>query len=165
MTRYSEEQKSAIMEKLLPPNNMSVTALSREVGIPIGTLYTWLDKARQQGICVPKKSKPNHWSAEKKLATVTETAAMSEAEISQYCRTKGLYPEQIQDWKRCCLQGFNQNQVQENKQSKQSKADKQEIKQLKRELRQKEKALAETAALLVLRKKLNALWENEDEES
>ena len=145
---------------------MSIAGLAREVGFPSGTLYTWLAKAKQQGICVPsKKSNPNHWSAEKKLAIVIETSAMSEVEVNQYCRAKGLYPEQVRDWKASCLKGFNQSQVQESKQSKESKADKQEIKQLKKELHQKEKALAETAALLVLRKKLSALWENEDEES
>ena len=37
-----------------------------------------------------------------------------------------------------------------------------EVKQLKRELRRKGKALAETAALLVLRKKMHAIW-GEDE--
>ena len=47
----------------------------------------------------------------------------------------------------------------------QSKADKAKIKSLKRELGYKEKALAETAALLVLRKKLNALWKDDNEES
>ncbi len=38
------------------------------------------------------------------------------------------------------------------------KADERRIKELERELRQKEKALAETAALLVLRKKAQAIW-------
>lgn len=47
---------------------------------------------------------------------------------------------------------------------RQRKADQKEIKQLRRELREKEKALAETAALLVLRKKLDALWENDNED-
>jgi len=40
---------------------------------------------------------------------------------------------------------------------------KQRIRELERELHHKEKALAEVAALLVLRKKLNALWGSDDE--
>ena len=46
-----------------------------------------------------------------------------------------------------------------------SKAKTKEVKQLEKELTRKEKALAEAAALLVLRKKMNAIWgtENEDE--
>lgn len=46
---------------------------------------------------------------------------------------------------------------------KQAKEDKLEIKELKKELRHKEKALAETAALLVLRKKLRAFYGEESE--
>ena len=43
------------------------------------------------------------------------------------------------------------------------KAAQQRIKQLERELRRKEAALAETAALLVLRKKAEALWGKEED--
>ena len=50
---------------------------------------------------------------------------------------------------------------QEREESAQAKGYKQRIRELERELNRKEKALAETAALLVLRKKLNALWEDE----
>ena len=43
--------------------------------------------------------------------------------------------------------------------------DKKRIQELERELRRKDKALAETAALLVLRKKLNAYWGNDSEDN
>ena len=83
---------------------------------------------------------------------------MNEAELSEYCRSKGLYVEQVKAWKADSLKGFASAREQELEAKQQRKADRKEIKQLKRELRQKEKALAETAALLVLRKKLDALW-------
>jgi hypothetical protein len=92
---------------------------------------------------------------------VLETATLAEIEVNEYCRTKGLYPEQIKDWKLACIAG-NTN----NKKAivpAQNKADKKRIKQLEKELNRKEKALAETAALLVLRKKFNAYCQgNED---
>ena len=48
--------------------------------------------------------------------------------------------------------------------TKQQQADQKQIKQLKQEIKRKDKALAEAAAILILRKKLNALWgEDEDE--
>ena len=90
--------------------------------------------------------------------------ALSESELSQYCREKGLYPEQVKRWKQECLQGFQNSESITKEGHRQSKADKAQIKALKKELRIKEKALAETAAILVLRKKLNALW-SDDEES
>ena len=95
---------------------------------------------------------------------VIETAALSEAELSQYCREKGLYPDQVKQWKAESLQGFQRSAEQDKAIRQQARSDKQEIKQLRRELRHKEKALAETAALLVLRKKLNALWDNDSNE-
>jgi hypothetical protein len=47
---------------------------------------------------------------------------------------------------------------------KQTKEDKAEIKLLKKDVRFKEKALAETAALSVLRKKLKAFYGEEPED-
>jgi len=108
------------------------------------------------------KAKSNQWSAEAKLATVIETAALSEEELSQYCREKGLYPEQVRRWKEESLQGFQRSAEREKQLRKKSQADQKQIKKLERELRHKEKALAETAALLVLRKKLDALWEDDN---
>ena len=74
-------------------------------------------------------------------------------------------PEQIQRWKRDCLSGFSSQAVVKKEHHKQVREDKLKIKKLEKELRFKDKALAETAALLVLRKKLNALWENENEDN
>ena len=89
---------------------------------------------------------------------------MTESELSQYCREKGLFPEQIQSWRSECMQGFKSSKEQEAEAKKQAKADKLEIKDLKKDLRLKEKALAETAALLVLRKKLRAFYGEEPED-
>lgn len=165
MTRYSEERKQAILSKLLPPLNMTVAQVCRDEGIGLQTLYNWRNKAKQQGRPVPgNKSTPEQWSAEAKLATVIETAHLNEAELSEYCRKKGLYVDQIKAWKEQSMRGFINAREQALEAKRQRQTDQKEIKQLRRELREKEKALAETAAILVLRKKLNALWENDNEE-
>jgi transposase-like protein len=162
---YSEERKQQILNKLLPPSNMTVAEVSRIEGIGLQTLYNWRDKAKQQGRPVPgSKPTSEHWSAEAKFATVLETASLNEAELSEYCRAKGLYVAQVKAWKADALRGFMSSREQELEAKRQRQADHKEIKQLKSELRRKEKALAETAALLVLRKKLNALWENDNED-
>ena len=166
MARYSPERKEAILKKLLPPHNLTVAEVAREEGIAVQTLYHWRDIARKEGRPVPGKTlTADDWSAEAKLAVIIETAPLSEAEINQYCREKGLYREQVQQWKQDCLAGFQTSEVQTKTIKQQAKADKAEIKSLQRELRYKEKALAEAAALLVLRKKLNALWGDDSEES
>lgn len=100
-----------------------------------------------------------------KFATVLETATLSEAELAEYCRRRGLYIEQIQAWRAACVQGQHSARAQQQMDNVQAKADKKRIRELERELRRKEKALAEAAALLILQKKLNAYWGNVDEES
>jgi transposase-like protein len=159
MSRYSPERKAAVLKKLLPPHNLSVAELSRQEGISDVTLYTWRKEAIARGEVVSGSGKlPEHWPAETKLAVVIETATLSEVELSQYCREKGLYPEQVKAWKQACLDGQRSAAQQTQSERVQTKTDKKRIRELERELDRKEKALAEAAALLVLRKKLNALW-------
>lgn len=165
MSRISVERKEAILKKLLPPYSMSVKEVSEEEGISTATLYHWRQQLRGSGAAVPNNNTSSEqWSAQTKLAIVAETYSMTESELSQYCREKGLFPEQIQSWRSECMQGFKSSKEQEAEAKKQAKADKLEIKELKKDLRIKEKALAETAALLVLRKKLRAFYGEEPED-
>ena len=165
MSRISVERKEAILKKLLPPYSMSVKEVSEEEGISTATLYHWRQQLRRSGAAVPNNNTSSEqWSAQTKLAIVAETYSMTESELSQYCREKGLFPEQIQSWRSECMQGFKSSKEQEAEAKKQAKADKLEIKELKKDLRLKEKALAETVALLVLRKKLRAFYGEEPED-
>lgn len=104
------------------------------------------------------------WSPEAKLAVVIETASMSEAELGAYCREKGLYPEQVQRWKDACLHGAGMEEDRQKAAQKQQRDARKTIKKLKSEVRRKDKALAETTSLLVLSKKLEALY-GEDPDS
>jgi transposase-like protein len=137
----------------------------KETGVSNGSLYNWRKQYRDKGIAVPgDDSKAENWSAEDKLAVVFETMPLNEANLSEYCRSKGLYVEQIRQWKEAALTGY-QSTAQTKKQSAANhKSDQKKIKKLEAELRRKDKALAETAALLVLSKKCQAIWgENEDD--
>ena len=162
MPRYSAERKAAVLKKLLPPHNRSVASVATEEGISDAALYNWLKQCREKGVPVPGYTQgENEWSADAKLAVVIETAPMSETELGAYCREKGLYPEQVQQWKAACLQGAGQQEEQAKATQKQRKEDRKTIKQLKAEVRRKDKALAETTSLLVLSKKLEALYSDD----
>ncbi len=140
---------------MLPPLNLPVAELAQQEGISDGTLYHWRKQAMARGeMSVVSKRKAEGWSAESKLAAVVETAQLSEVELSQYCRGKGLYPEQVKAWKQACIVAAQQKQTE----GAQARADQKRIRELERELHRKDKALAEAAAILILRKKLNALW-------
>ena len=165
MPRYSDEHKQTILSKLQPPLSLSIADVSRTEGIGLQTLYNWRNQAREQGHPMPtNKRTPDDWTSETKLATIIETAALSESELSEYCRSKGLYVEQIKAWRASALQGFGSSKQQSLKDKRQQQTDRKQIKQLTRELARKEKALAETAALLVLRKKLDAFWQEFDDD-
>ena len=166
MPIYNESQKNAIIAKMLAPNHPSISQLTTETGISKSCLYRWRRDAINRGKSAPLKShKPNQWSPQNKLASVIETAPLNEAELSEYCRKKGLYPSQVQEWKASALSGY-QNTLPQNKAKKsiQNPEDKKKIATLERELRRKDKALAETAALLVLSKKYEAIWGANEEE-
>ncbi len=156
MTQYSEEFKASIIAKMLPPNNVGVPELARETGIPKDTLYSWrLKHRRANGDGVAKPVPSGQPSSKEKFAVVMETASLNEVELSEYCRRKGVYPEQIRAWRQSCEQANGVAGVSVNREKLRQQA--KEIKQLQSELRRKDKALAETAALLVLQKKVHML--------
>lgn len=159
MFRYPEERKNAIVQKMLPPISMAVPELSHSEGLSTKTLYRWRKEAIAGSGYVPRKgSTTDKLSAEAKFAIVVEAATLSEHELGQYCRERGLFPEQIIEWRQRFIQGSKSDHHQEQAGKEELKKERQRSKQLERELRRKDKALAETAALLVLRKKANAIW-------
>jgi hypothetical protein len=95
---------------------------------------------------------------------VVETAHLNACELSEYCRKKGLYAEQISAWKEGAILG-NARKDQLDLVAKQSiAAERKKVVKLERELLRKDRALAETAALLVLTKKTHAIWGEFEEE-
>ena len=162
---YSSELKEALLRRMLPPNNESITKISREEGISEQTLPNWRDKARADGTAAPgTDAVPDDWSTQDKFLIVVETASMSEAELAEYARKKGLYVEQIKAWRDACMNANGGVAKQAAELSKKLKESERANRQLQKELERKEKALAETAALLVLRKKADAIWGDPEEE-
>lgn len=163
MPSYSDERRAAVMQKLLPPHSRPVAEVAAEEGISEPTLYTWRKQARERGLPAPDSGLASDaWSAEAKFAVLVETAGLNEQALSEYCREKGLYPTQIGRWRQAGMNGLDLAAGQAKRQQAEQQQDKKTIKSLERELRHKEKALAEAAALLVLRKKLHALWEDSE---
>ena len=144
---------------MLPPHNMAIRQLSREEGISEATLHKWRAEARSEGQLLPDADAgPEGWSSRDKFAAVLETAALNEADLGEYCRTRGLYPAQVAAWRAACEQANDWDRASSARLGRATKEDKKRVKDLERELARKDRALAETAALLVLRKKAAAIW-------
>lgn len=162
---YSPQRKESVLKKMLPPNSTSISALSKEEGISDATLYNWRKQARNQGRLMPNSDHTrNEWNSRDKFAAVLETAAMNQAQIAAYCREKGIFSEQLTQWREACEQANNWNQESAKKLKDATQSERKKNKQLQKELARKEKALAEAAALLVLRKKYNALFQDHEDD-
>ncbi|HEX5100452.1 MAG TPA: hypothetical protein VFV94_13180 [Polyangiaceae bacterium] len=100
--------------------------------------------------------RPDEWSAQEKLEAVLEAKRLSEAELGEFLRSRGLHEQQLREWEAAAVESLR------GRKASGKSAEAKRVKELERELRRKEKALAEAAALLVLRKKAEALWGAED---
>jgi len=162
--RYTQEKKEAVLKRMMPPNNEKISAISKEQGITEATLYKWRKEAREKGIATPGDGQVSEkWSSQDKFLVVLETFTMNEAEMGAYCRKKGLYKEQIKAWQATCLNA-NGSELNLSKQLNQElKEERKKTKTVEKDLIRKEKALAEAAALLLLRKKAQAIWGDQED--
>jgi len=168
---YSKRFKAGMVQKLAVPGGPSAGQLAREVGIPQSTLSRWLRQAGSfagdNGAAPPDTprrpmaaKRPQDWTAEEKLQVVIEAAAVPEAELGAFLRGQGLHEAPLRQWRQQVLAGLEQGST---RSSKKSSAEARRLRELERELTRKDKALAETAALLVLKKKARAIWGDEDD--
>lgn len=107
---------------------------------------------------------PSGWSSEDKFRMVLESAGLGEAELGEYCRRKGLFVEQLQEWRAACEQANATAAERSREEREQMKAVRKRIRELERESKRDKAALAEAAALLVLRKKMQAIWGKDEDE-
>jgi len=158
---YSEEIKKTMVQKLASPGAKSAAMLSEEVGIPQPTLSRWL---REYGNIADMKQKKNSYknmTAEEKLQMVIKYENLSEDKRGEFLRKNGLYSSYIDEWKKEMLTALSTKPVNGKKKKDPNVL---KIKELEKELRRKEKALAETAALLVLKKKMDLIFEDQKDE-
>jgi transposase-like protein len=163
--RYPPERKEAVLKKMMPPHNRTIKQLAIEEGISGATLYKWRQDARSKGILMPDAdSGPEGWNARDKFAAVLDGASLNEQETAEYCRRKGIYPHQLEQWRMACEDANDWDRQANIKLKSERKSDRKRIKDLEKELQRKEKALAEAAALLVLQKKVQAIWGDPEDE-
>lgn len=154
MGGYTEEFRESMVRKLSGPGARSALALATETGVDRKTLSRWKREygrvEGRMGVSVGKRVQD--WTAEEKLQAVVEYGGLGEEARGKYLRGKGLYGADIERWRSEMLAAVG-------KQQKRGKdAQGQRIRELEAELRRKEKALAEAAALLVLKKKAQEIW-------
>ena len=100
--RYTAEEK-AWVQQLAPPLSRTVVEMAKETVITTVPLPAWRNEANDAGVVIPETGKRNgRWSSADKFRTVLETMAMSEVEIAEYCRAKGIQPGDLVLWRHAC---------------------------------------------------------------
>ena len=142
---------------MLPPESDGVEVVAREIGVGVSTLERWRAEA------LSKPARERAWTAPARFDAVLTTAAMDEATRSAWCREHGVYPQELERWRQAATQALAAPE--ETRASpQQTRHDKRRIQELERELHRKDRALAETAALLVLSKKVAAIFNKGEDE-
>ena len=139
------------MARLLPPESAALDDVSHEVGIGVSTLERWRSEA------LSRPARERLWTAAARFDAVLTTAVMDEAGKSAWCRAHGTYMQQLATWQQSATQALAEP-GEARASPLQTKQDRRRIKELERELLRKDRALAETAALLVLSKKVGAIF-------
>ena len=155
MARYGRTYKDRVVARLLPPESAAVDEVSRSVCVSVPTLLRW----RAEALITASGERPgdgkHRWTPAARLDAVIVSASMDGAARSAWCREHGLFVAELDAWKRDAVTGLGAPGAGKTSDPKQ---DRRRIKELERELTRKDKALAETAALLVLSKKLSAVF-------
>lgn len=163
VTTYPAQIKASVLAKALAPNAPSIVELAKEFNIPYATIYSWTTSMLSKKNITPvnEPQRPKDKSAQDKLQAVINTIGKTEAEQSAYCRQHGIYINHLNEWKNQILESLGIVDTKKHKAELQLIIN--EVKQLKRDLLRKDKALAEVSALLILKKKADLLWgDNED---
>ena len=157
VARYGQAFKDKAVARLLPPESAALEVVSREEGVAVPTLQRWREDAQS------RPARGRAWTAGARFEAVITTAAMNEAEVSAWCRSHGAYPEELAKWRASATTALcAPEELRASPQA--TRHDRKRIKELERELLRKDRALAETAALLVLSKKVAAIFNKGEDE-
>ena len=159
--RYSRAIKESVLKKVLPPERRSIHEVSQEYGINEQTIRNWIDKVNNGILNLDAELGPKQLSGAEKFQLVLEAAAIPEEKLGSWIREKGLHSEHLHLWQqelRDTVSDKNQEHKQDLKEAKKK------IKELEKELNRKDKALAEMAALVTLKKKLHRILEDDEED-
>jgi transposase len=176
MTEYSEAFRNRMVERMSGHRPKSATALSREVGVPQPTLSKWLRDAATVTSVSKRKPKPKEsgsaavtrpgaWSAEEKVRVVLESSGLADAELGSFLRREGLHEEDLARFREDVRSAAVAGLTAAKKPRGSTTEEQRRIKELERDLKRSQAALAETAAILVLRKKAVALWGEEGDDT
>lgn len=154
-SKYSESYREQFLREALRPGGPGVYGLARERGIGSSMAYRWVDAARKLGAMTDDSRRPEDRSPLEKLRVVSDASRLDDAQLGDFLRREGIHEADLERWREEALGGLAGPRP--------GQPPSKRIRELERELRRKDKALAEAAALLILQKKVRALLGDVDD--
>jgi len=158
--RYSNGFRQSILKRVLPPASQGLHEVSLEVGIAEQTIRNWMEQARNGRLNQPDgEIAPGDRQASEKLKLVIESKSIEPELMGEWLRGQGLHSEHVALWEQelATIVANKDDALKHDLQQTKKK-----LKETERELVRKDKALAELAALLVLKKKAEAIWGDDE---
>lgn len=159
--KYSITFRNNVLKKILPPSNRPISEVSKEMGVTTRTISNWKQKLNNGTLKSDSvEIRPTDRSPIEKLSLLLEAKSISQNEIGTWLRENGLHSEHLNLWEQELRDTMADKSKKIQEENKQLKKDN---RRLEKELKRKDAALAEMAALMVLKKKANEIWgEQED---
>ena len=157
---YSDAFIEQALVKVYSRGKRTVQDVADDLHVNVYTVKNWI---RRKNLYMLKASsdrekRPQDWSRSEQLVALHETHTLDEEALQAWCRERGLFVHHLEAWRTAfCLDAKSSVPAD----AREVRSLQQENEKLKKDLGRKEKALAEAAALLLLQKKFNALWEDE----
>jgi transposase len=168
--KFSHSFKIQAVEKALNRGqDVTLKSIADELSVSMSALNRWITQAAKSELAwesvdtMSKEKRPQDWTLEARLELVIACAGLTDDSRAEYCREQGVFPHHVKQWKADFAAGKGQHQGITLKTD--VKRLKDENKALIKEVDRKNRALAETAALLVLQKKVQAIWGSDVEDS
>ena len=172
--KFTQGFKIQAVEKALNRSSeITLVEMADTLGVSRSALQRWMTHSKNNQLetmsdnnlspeLIPtsKEKRPQDWTLEERFSLIIKSNGLNEESISKLCRTQGVFPHHIKQWKDDFIAGTTVTT--ETKKQQTIKALRNEVRELNKDLNRKNKALAETAALLVLKKKVNEIWGNSE---
>jgi transposase-like protein len=164
--RQKYHNRQEIVHRLSQPGSPSIAVISEETGVPKATLYAWLasekrstrlDSSPKGRLAMTKRSKPRSPSV--KFELVADSRKLQGEALLAFCNEKGVTVEELLSWRDLALSGIEVAD-RDGLGSTRKEHDKR-VTDLEAELRRKNDALAEAAALIILQKKISGLLDGQ----
>lgn len=157
--KFSDEQKRMWVKKFLSRGSKSIDVFCRENALSATAVYKWVAIYGKTDDMKPLTRTPQNWTPEEKFKAVMAFDSLPVEEQGAYLRREGVHADHIEMWREKMQKSLEPENT--DKRSERGELV-YKIQGLEKDLLRKEKALAEAAAIIILKKKVDLIWGNED---